>query len=239
MTRPHALTENPADALTLPSEQRDFPDWRHGRRRYAVWALDVDLPDLRRRSADTSCRLADYLLPGYRRQPHLTISLCGFPAVRPALDDDYAGATFAAQVAALAVARPAPFAIEIGGPASFSSAAYFSVGDLQGGVANLRRILAGEGATDDFPFVPHVSFGLYRAAFPLSEIFSRFAELEAGEPLRLEIGQLSWMTYEAAVIGGPLTSLAEFDFRQASLRVAAAGQMAELFGEAWRAPGFA
>jgi hypothetical protein len=113
------------------------------------------------------------------------------------------------------------------------------VRDLQGGVADLRRILAGDGATDDFPFVPHVSFGLYRAAFPLREVFSRLVDMGSREPLRLEVGKLSWMTYEAAVVGGPLTSVAEFDFNRGSVQVSAAGQMAELFGEAWRAPAFA
>ncbi|MGE5471743.1 MAG: 2'-5' RNA ligase family protein [Bacteroidota bacterium] len=227
------------DGLTLPSEQRDFVAWRRGRQRYAVWALDVDRPALRAISERYQALLADCLLPGYCRQPHVTVHLCGFPAARTGLADDYAAAAFSAQVAALTAVRPAPFVIEIGAPASFSSAAYLSVRDRDGGIAALRGVLAGGSASDDFPYVPHVSFGLYRGAYPLAGVLARCAAVATGELLRLSLGKLSLMSYEAALIGGPLSTLAEFDLHQGGLQVPDERAMSDLFGEAWRPRAFA
>ena len=48
------------------------------------------------------------------------------------------------------------------------------------------------------------------------------------EALLLVAGQ--GMTYEAAVIGGPLTTLAEFDLRRGSLHVPDEQRLADLFG---------
>ena len=224
------LTDDSVDDLTLPSVQHDFAEWRQGRRRYAVWALDVDVAPLRSRCAGYRSQLAEYLLPGYCRQPHITVHICGFPAAQIGRADDYAASTFAAQVRALSKARWSPFVVDIGRAASFSSAPYLSVADHAGGIANLRRSLAGDAAVDDFRYVPHASIGLYRGAFSLPGMLSRLAVLDFGEPLQLEIKQLCWMTYEAAVIGGSLSTLAEFDLLRGCLHVPDEQRLADSFG---------
>lgn len=239
MTEPSVPLAESGAGLTLASVPRDFTEWRRGRAAYAVWALDLAGPAVQTRSAELRAHLADCLLPGYCRQPHLTVRLCGFPAARAELADDYTVGVFAAQVAALAKIRWAPFAIDIGRPDSFTSAAYFSVNDLERGVEKLRRTLSDERFVDDFPYVPHVSFGLYRSAVPLAGVLARMASADSGRPLRLEIGRLALMSYEAAVIGGPLTTLAEFDLAAGRLQVVDLPRFAELFGEAWQSPGFA
>ncbi|MBP8169648.1 MAG: 2'-5' RNA ligase family protein [Azonexus sp.] len=209
--------------LTQPCEQKDFVDWRQGRRYFAVWALDLDRPDLRQASAEIRAALAAYWLPGYARQPHLTIGICGFPEAVSRRADDYGFAHLSAQCQALVAAAPASFCLEIGAPDSFASAAYFSVRDLAGGIPQLRQILAGgdKDADDDAGFVPHVTFGLYQAVLPLPEVL---AELRASNPLpqlRLTVGKLAWMVYEAAVIGGPLLKVGEFDLASGRFEVLA------------------
>lgn len=195
--------------LTLPSEQRDFVEWRQGRKYFSLWAIDLDLPLLRTASGEIRRAMGDCCLPGYQRQPHLTVNLCGFPAATAKGVDDYPLAHFMAACDALKCAAAAPFSIEIGGPDSFTSAAYFSVRDLDGGIEKLRHILG----AGDANYVPHVTFALYRAALPLPAVV---ADLRARNPLpdsRLQITRLAWMVYEAAVVGGPLTTVGEFDLQ--------------------------
>ncbi|HQU77871.1 MAG TPA: 2'-5' RNA ligase family protein [Azonexus sp.] len=217
---------------TLASVQRDFVEWRKERTHYAVWAIDVDTPALRAATAAMRTHLADKLLNGYRRQPHVTLHLCGFPSTSPSFDDDYPGTELQRQIAALQAAGPAPFTLEIGSPASFTSAAYFSVADHAGGIWATRHALAGTKTPDDgFPYTPHVTCGLYRGEFHLPPLLQRMAACRSGLPVQLEIERLSLMTYEAAVIGGPLTSLCEFDLATRQAKILDQPLTERLFGK--------
>lgn len=212
--------------LTLPSVQHDFVEWRLGRRYYAVWALDFDHPMLRQASGEICAALPDYWLPDYVRGPHLTVSLCGFPAAQARRDDDYALTHFTAQLQALSDAAPVPFAVEIGAPGSFTSAAYFSARDLDNGIEQLRCLL---GEADDSGFVPHVTFGLYRAALPLHRVLGQLRAHNRLITCQLEVHKLSWMVYEAAVIGGPLYKLGEFDLATRRFEVVDQPQFEAIF----------
>ena len=217
---------------TLASVQRDFVEWRKERTHYAVWAIDVDTPVLRAATAAMRAHLADKLLNGYRRQPHVTLHLCGFPGAAPRFDDDYPGAALQRQIAALQAAGPAPFTLEIGSPASFTSAAYFSVADHAGGIRTARHALAGTESTDDgFPFTPHVTCGLYRGEFHMPTLLQRMAACRLGLPLELKVERLTLMAYEAAVIGGPLTSLYEFDLATRQAKILDQPLTERLFGK--------
>ena len=217
---------------TLASVQRDFVEWRKERTHYAVWAIDVDTPALRAATTALRTHLADNLLNGYRRQPHVTLHLCGFPSTSPSFDDDYPGTELQHQIAALQAAGPAPFTLEIGSPASFTSAAYFSVADHAGGIQASRHALAGSESPDDgFPYTPHVTCGLYRGEFHLPMLLQRMAACRSELPVQLEIERLSLMTYEAAVIGGPLTSLCEFDLASRQAKILDQPLTEQLFGK--------
>jgi len=224
-----------AALLTQPSEARDFVEWRRGRTRYAVWALDVDVPAVRQRVAAACAPVAEQLLPGYCRQPHLTVHLCGFPKAQADFADDYGVDRLVENVAALRRAQPAAFDIEVGAPASFASAAYLAVRDPAGGIAGLRRSLGSAAGEPDFSYTPHVTIGLYRGTFPLAATVDRLAQGKIDIPCTLTIGRLALMTYAAAVIGGPLATVAEFDFASGELLVRDARQMREFFGEHWPA----
>lgn len=202
----------PGGGATLANEDRDFRAWRRGRQRYAVWAIAVDQPDVAAATAAGRAHLAPYLLPGYRRQPHVTLLPCGFPAPVRAWPDDYDCADFHEHLTALARARLTPFRIAIGGPDSFASAAYLAVADCDGGIAATRRALGTDGREEaGFDYVPHVTIGLYRGRFPLAEVLGRLQAMPADHPRELAVGALSLLTYEAAAIAGPLTAVGHFD----------------------------
>lgn len=217
--------------MTLASVQRDFVEWRKGRSHYAVWAIDVDTPSLRSAIAAMRAHLVDYLLPDYRRQAHVTLHLCGFPAAWANLDDDFPAAMLQDQIAALQANAPPPFVLEIGSPDSFTSAAYFSVDDCARGILATRRALAGGRHPDaTFPYTPHVTCGLYRGEFSLPMLIQYMTACDSGLPARLQIDRLTLKAYEAANIGGPLTSLCEFDLATRQIRILDPALMATLFG---------
>ena len=205
------------EEFTLPCEQRDFVEWRQGRSEFAVWAIDLDLPDLSALCRQYQSHMQDYLLADYLRQPHITLHIAGFPCATASLPDDFPPQQMQAQIARLRAIEQAPFAIEVAGVDSFSSAAYFAISDPSGGIARIRNALACAG-DDDFPYTPHVTFGLYRAAFPMLDVMRELSAGPTFEPLQLTINKVSLLTYQAAVIGGALSTVLEFDLSEHLLR---------------------
>ena len=206
------------DGLTLRNEQRDFPEWHLGRPHYALWALDVDVPALRQRVAAADGHLSGLLLADYCRQPHVTLSLCGFPSACPQQADDFGAAALAAQLAALRRAQPRPFDIEVGALASFASVPYLAVQDAGGQIAALRECLAGGSLNDSCgTYTPHVTVGLYADAWPMSQVQARLASFAGAEALRLRIAGISLLSYASAHIGGALACRARYDFQSETL----------------------
>ena len=228
----HAQPDNDG-AWTLPNVQKDFTDWRAGRHRYAIWAIDLDHDWLHEASDKMRRHCANLLLPDYARQPHITLRICGFPCPARRLGDDYTQADFWAQISALESARIEPFPISIGALDTFTTAPYFSVLDIDGGIARTRRALgmpAGDGPGEKgFPYVPHVTFGLYGGRFPMAEVVRRLNAVPRIENTQLTVKRLTLLTYEASRIAGPLTSVRGFDLESQILRMLDPEAMEALF----------
>jgi 2'-5' RNA ligase len=214
------LAKPPApEPFTIRNVRRDFVEWHLGRAAYALWALHFDSTALLPRMQAAQAHLAPWLLDGYRRQPHITLSLCGFPSARPSHADDFGPALLHAQVAALQQARPTAFELEIGGLATFSSVPYFTVHAPAGHLQALRACLApqpAQGAHDDY--TPHVTVGLYADAWPMDAVLASLRAFAVPERLRLQVRGISLLSYAATDIGGPLQCLADYDFASATLQ---------------------
>ena len=148
----------------------------------------------------------------YLPQPHVTLALCGFPPNRPEHPDDFGPDALAAQLAALDACGLQAFELQIGRLASFTSAPFLAVHDVEGGIARLRQPPAGEPHAPHGPYTPHATVGLYSGAWPTAEVLPRLDGFDAGPPLRLRIDHLSLMRYAAPDIGGPLETLGRFRF---------------------------
>lgn len=201
-----------AAGRTLANERRDFSDWHRGRPRYCFWALELAGQDVERAMAAAQGHLGAWLLTDYWRQPHVTLALCGFPTAEPWAEGAFGPAAWARWGEALAEDAPEPFAIQVGRLRSFASAPFLAVDDPQGGVGRLRQILAAERAGHPHGcYVPHVTVGLYAEAWPVREVSARIAAFDHGVALSCRVGAVSLLSYEAAVIGGPLRREASFD----------------------------
>jgi 2'-5' RNA ligase len=198
---------------TIENVRRDFPEWHKGRARYLLWAIDVDCASVRAQVASAGAHLADLLLGGYRRQPHITLALCGFPGKAPLLPDEVALVQIEAQIAALRLARITPFAIDIGVLSSFSSAPFLHAdSDPAGcGMGALRACLTPVPlqADPDYrlpDFTAHVTVGLYNGAWPSAQVGLRLAAFPTDTVTRCSVDRIKLMSYACDDIGGPLTT---------------------------------
>jgi hypothetical protein len=213
------LTQAPfPDGHTLRNVRRDFVEWHLGRPCYAVWAIDADIAPVRRRVADARAHLAGFLLDDYRRQPHVTLGLCGFPVLRPLHADDFGMEALQAQVRALQHLRPQAFEIGIGGLHSFTSAPYLGVSDPGGRLSRLCACLHMSAGADRVT-IPHVTVGLYADAWPAASVQARLECPPRMGTLRLQVRHIALLSYVAADIDGPLTELARYDFDRARLQM--------------------
>ena len=196
---------------TLPQEDRDYPEWHQGRTRYGVWLIDADSGAVRERIAQVRAHLAPLLVPEAvppRRQPHITLFVCGFIAPALVHDDDFTPCMLAAQQSALAAAAPSGFTLQLGGIDSFDSAVFLRVNDPQGGLTALRHAL-GQGMREirQSAYVPHLTVGLYSGAFDTPMVAGQLESFAPRTPIALRVQRIYFARYEARVLGGPLETL--------------------------------
>ncbi|MBS1140723.1 MAG: 2-5 ligase family protein [Proteobacteria bacterium] len=212
---------------TLRNVRRDFPEWHLGRSPFVFWALDVDLPAVRDRVAMAGQHMAGLLLDDYRRQSHITLDLCGFPAEVQRNPDDFGAEYLQKQCGALRLAGLSDFEIELGGLSSFSSAPFLSVVDRGGNITALRKCLAVDGSHRLFgSYVPHVTVGLYADEWPVEYVKRRLTGFPSGAALSCRIKRVSLMSYSPSEVAGALDLLGDYWFASGEMRWhAAAGKM--------------
>jgi len=190
---------------TIPAEIRDYPEWHHGRETYAVWVLPLEDEVIQTRFKAAREHLSGYLLEPYRRQPHITLFVCGFLVKQPQYKDDFTPTQLQRQIQALQEARISPFHIEISGMNSFASAPFLEVSDPEGGIDHLRQTLS-RGAREfrTAPYTPHLTVGLYSGTFPSERVAGRLADFPRNS-IGLSVRQVVFTTYRAQEIAGQLT----------------------------------
>jgi len=189
---------------TIPTEIRDFPEWRRGRKEYTLWMIALDHDEIIRMVESARNHLSQFLVPTYRRQPHITLSLCGFFAEDRRYPDDYTRSEFDVHRRLLTDSGIRPFFIEIGGMNSFASAPFFEVRDTEGGIERVKQLLprvSNDIVTDRF--TPHVTVGLYAGVFESGVVLERLSAFKH-EPLKLRIDRIMFAAYDAREMCGPL-----------------------------------
>jgi len=190
---------------TIPAEIRDFPEWHHGRETYAVWVLTLEDDAIYEKFKSARRHLDSYLLEPYRRQPHITLFVCGFLVETPHYNDDFNQSQLLTQLNTLGEANVPSFEIKIGGLNSFASAPFLEVYDPEGGIPILREALS-RGAREfrTAPYTPHLTVGLYAGAFPSGEVLNRLAGFSS-EPIQWKVTQITLATYRANEFTGILS----------------------------------
>ena len=191
-------------AETTIAQLRDYPEWHRGRRRYAIWMIPINCPEVLAYIDQVTASLADLLHPS-RRQPHITLFVCGFEGESISHDDDFTPAQLQRQLADLDRLALPPCELRIGAPDSFASAAFLSVGDPQGHLRRWREALAEDcREVRQSIYVPHLTLGLYRQAIPAAELRQRLALWSGPDTLPLSVERLDYATYSSDDMFGPL-----------------------------------
>lgn len=202
-------------AKTFAHGQEDFSYWHQGRSHYAVWAIKMADRAIAQRVDDARRHLTDVLLPGYVRQLHVTLTVCGFPNVIRQYADDFLPVDLAKQEQVLNVAKVRPFVIEIDSLDSFAGAPFLRVIDCDQGIARLRACLdASLFEQFGFCYTPHLTIGLYGRSIAEKTLLALLRGFKTTAPLRFEVNAIHWVRYEARDIGGPLESLAEYSLEE-------------------------
>lgn len=189
------------DAQTTPHADRDFHEWHGGIAHYGFWAVAVDCPAWHALFCAACAHAAPFVHAGYRRAPHVTIAAAGL------LDERHASpAHLRRQSERLRQARPPVFELHAGGLDSFASAPYVAVDDPSGTLHALRRLLAAIAAEDSpAQYQPHLTVGLYRAAFDFGHVRRHLATFRHPDVPPLPVRELQFCTYQTHDIQGPFT----------------------------------
>ena len=190
---------------TLVTELRDHPQWHRGRHRYGVWVLPIECPQLLAYIDLVTRQLGDLIHPS-RRQPHITLFVCGFEQPSRYYDDDFTTDQLERQIAGLEAMEVTPCSLQIGAVDSFASAALLTVTDPMGQLDRWRRVLARSCTEIRFTaYVPHLTLGLYRRRIGVDELRQRLAALSQVDALTLPVSCLEYATYSSIDQFGPLS----------------------------------
>jgi 2'-5' RNA ligase len=196
---------------TIKNQTRDFVDWHLGRPRYAFWAIAVDAAEIRQQLLLAQHHLAGLLLEQYKRQPHITLCVCGFSTDIVQYPDDFSDSALKAQVAQLNQLALQPFSIEIGALASFASAPFLHISDPTNSLSALHHGLGLAVPSDvNLKYIPHITVGLYSDSYAIHYVKQRLASFKT-TALNFYVHRISLMTYHANTIGGALTTIADYD----------------------------
>lgn len=207
-----------ANQYTIKNVKQDFYSWHQGRSRYALWAIDLDIPAVRQLVAIAGQHLGKFLFEGYCRQPHITLGISGFLNQKSQHADDYTVSSFEADLAALRNADIQPFKVEISTLASFSSAPFFHVSDPGNSLHKLHTCLHSVTSDASFQYVPHVTVGLYSEAWPVQAVSDHLDNFQQKCVTSCLVDKISLMSYAASEIGGKLITIADYNLERAEIK---------------------
>lgn len=215
---PHFLQSHAIASVAGPSD--DWSGWHRGRRRYAVWVVELEaLAPSARDAVQAACEQARRLLgpalvAPYQRQLHVTLATAGFLDGDAGLPDAYGAAQLSRDLRALQDLPAAPVPLEFGGWGSFEMVPYLQAGGsgpdmLHGALAQSRPAPALTEAPR--PYVPHVTLGAWSAAWPRAQVLQWMSGLPMLEHWQAAVGHIALVSYDADVLHGPLTCHARYD----------------------------
>lgn len=185
---------------TIACEDRDHPEWHLGTRHAAVWAFEVEWDPAPAR------RVLGGLLPGYRRQPHITLAYGGL------LGTEFDAASHERDVKSLTdLMTPSwPLTIRATGWGTFTTTPYLAVADPQGWMQQAHEELCRNDPRRCLDhYVPHITLGHHAVRRRLTEVTERLGTLPHDERWRCE--SVSLLRYETCTIAGPLTRIGHVD----------------------------
>ncbi|WP_198032522.1 2'-5' RNA ligase family protein [Aerolutibacter daejeonensis] len=194
-----ARSESPDAAThTFANEDRDFPEWHGGIARYGFWAVVVDCPHWQALFDAATRHVVAHVLPGYRRQPHITIAAAGL------LDEAHLSVALRQRQAdAMRATGEGAFDLHAGPLDSFTGSPHVAIRDPSGALSRLRARLQAI-ARHDPPaaYRPHLTIGLYRDVFSLASVHHHLAAFRVPAVTPLRVREVSFCAYSTRELQG-------------------------------------
>ncbi|MBS0014284.1 MAG: 2'-5' RNA ligase family protein [Desulfobacterales bacterium] len=201
---------------TLATKKRDYSHWHKGREKFAVWTADICNAQIQSRFDAARAWMDRFLFSPYRRQPHVSLLVCGFLTHSPRFSDDYSSQSLRRHLRDLWQARIEPFEICINGINSFAAAPFLEVFDSQGGLDQIRRILTNSFCEERTrPYIPHLTIGLYAGAFNTRDVAEKMAAFQTKGRISCLVDKITLSTYWPLEIAGPLSAQQEIQLKTA------------------------
>lgn len=176
---------------TFAACDKNLHTWHQGIPWYGFWAVLISQEDWLESLQSAREYLQEFLLPGYTRQAHITISASGLLSEQHFSQKDYQQ-----QKQRLLQTKPKEFYLHSAHLNSFLSAPYLSIEDPQNQLLKLRSLL-GNIKADDEPAVyhPHITLGLYRDSFPSQQITQKLKAFKLPELSVLRVKEIVYCRY--------------------------------------------
>ena len=207
--------------LTIAHVDRDFIEWHGGIERYAAWMILIEDPSWLDWCREARRQVADLVLPGYERQPHVTVLAAGLVA-----SNHLSRKIANAQASAVRRADSATANLRAVGLGASHSCPFIEVHDDAWVVPRLRGRLADvhpedalqnsnlDHPDDSFDFVhernrpadvtpPHITLGLFSRTESLEAVRSRLASVPQPDLPPLRLDTLHLCSYDTRSVQGP------------------------------------
>ena len=195
----------------VPTLAQDYPEWHKGRTHYSLWYLEIQQPELLQYLHHLRQHFSDILYTPNTRQFHITLFICGFlTAHKPAWDDDFNQQQLQQQIDSLSSAQKSSFKLKTGCLNSFESALFIEIEDTEGSLAEIRQqFYACTEEVAPLQYCPHITLGLYKDHLNSDAVFERIQNIPQ-QQFEFQTRQLTFGTYHAQVLQGPLTPYHQF-----------------------------
>lgn len=202
------LAEFKNASTTLSHCNRDFAEWHKGISHYGFWAIVVDDQSWIRLFETAQAHIKPFILAGYNRAPHITISACGL------LDKEYfSDELLNNQYHKFKGSNISQFSLHTTSLNSFTSAPHLNI-EYSAPLHNLRKLATNISQEDAFyEYRPHVTIGLYRDAFSTDEVTKHLQNFQYPSIKAMKVTKLSFCAYETCNIQGPFQILRQIDLR--------------------------
>lgn len=207
--------------LTIPTEAHDYPEWHKGREDYALWYIEIEQPELIAYLNRLRQQFSNYLLQPNLRQFHITLLICGFLKQDcMQLNDDFSQDQFQQLLARLENTHFKTFKLSTGQIKSFESALFIEILDTENSLSKIRNLFSSSHQEiAALEYCPHITLGLYQAAFKAEQIFNAISALPQ-KTFEISIDHLTFGFYKAKILQGELYPLHHHKFDQNSVKQA-------------------
>lgn len=207
--------------LTIPTEAHDYPEWHKGREDYALWYIEIEQPELIAYLNRLRQQFSNYLLQPNLRQFHITLLICGFLKQDcMQLNDDFSQDQFQQLLARLENTHFKTFKLSTGQIKSFESALFIEILDTENSLSRIRNLFSSSHQEiAALEYCPHITLGLYQAAFKAEQIFNAISALPQ-KTFEISIDHLTFGFYKAKILQGELYPLHHHKFDQKSVKQA-------------------